>query len=470
MPAMRSVVIGLCALGALSLSACGSSSSGTTTTNQLTTGSASSGAGTGGSGGGAGGGGGAAPVCNDAGASGGGVPHVIIVVQENHTFDGHFGGYCTAAPGSNPTCTSGPACCEAAPATEPSGASPVKLDDTEMAGFDPNHTQVCEVDELDQGKMDHFVTSTVSGCGSAHNFAISDATIIKPYHDLAAQYAIADRYFQPIAGQSSSNDMYLAVAKEVFIDNAFVPDTTGRACSLGAQPKRIEGEKTIADILQTAGKRVAWYAEGYDDQVKAGTDNCPSAEPGCGFNLPVYPCTYSNGDVPFLYYAQHADDPKFMADYTQLAKDLAGGTLPDVSYVKAIGFRGEHPGYGTKLSDGVKFVTDLVNTVEKSCYANNTLILVTWDEGGGYFDHVAPPPTSTVDNQPYGTRIPLIAIGRYAKKGEVSHVTMEHSSIVKFLEYNYTGQTGQLGARDAVVNNIGSLLDPAETGVTIPDQ
>jgi phospholipase C len=96
---------------------------------------------------------------------------------------------------------------------------------------------------------------------------------------------------------------------------------------------------------------------------------------------------------------------------------------------------------------------------------------VTWDEGGGFYDHVSPPAESTVDNQGYGTRVPLLAIGRFAKTGTVSHTVMEHSSIVKFLEYLYLGgKTGQLGARDAVVNNIGSLLDPAQTGMTIPDQ
>jgi len=77
----------------------------------------------------------------------------------------------------------------------------------------------------------------------------------------------------------------------------------------------------------------------------------------------------------------------------------------------------------------------------------------------------------SVDNQPYGTRIPLLAIGRFAQKGTVSHVQMEHSSIVKFLEWNYLGgKTGQLGARDTVVNNIGSLLDPTQTGTMVPDQ
>ena len=110
--------------------------------------------------------------------------------------------------------------------------------------------------------------------------------------------------------------------------------------------------------------------------------------------------------------------------------------------------------------------------MQESCYANDTLILVTWDEGGGFFDHVAPPADSAVDNQPYGTRVPLIAIGPFAQARTPSRTcTMEHSSIVKFLEFNYLGERpGQLGARDAVVNNIGSLLDATKTGITIPDQ
>jgi len=87
-------------------------------------------------------------------------------------------------------------------------------------------------------------------------------------------------------------------------------------------------------------------------------------------------------------------------------------------------------------------------------------VLVVYDEGGGFFDHVAPP--AAVDAQDYGTRVPAIAVGPLARKGTVSHVTLEHSSIVKFVEWNWLGGvTGQLGARDAVVANLGSLIDPA---------
>ena len=95
-------------------------------------------------------------------------------------------------------------------------------------------------------------------------------------------------------------------------------------------------------------------------------------------------------------------------------------------------------------------------------------MLVTWDEGGGFFDHIAPPGMGA-DNQPYGTRIPLLAIGPFVAPGTISHAQMEHSSIVNFIEWNWPNmQTGQLGGRDGKVANLGSMLDSTTTGVTVP--
>lgn len=396
------------------------------------------------------------------------IEHVVIVVQENHTFDVHFGRYCSAAAGSAPTCTTGPACCEAPPATEPSGAMPVVLDDDTNGSYDPNHTQACELQELDDGKMDHFVTGAASNCSNAGNFAIAPASVVNPYHDYASQYAIADRYFQSVAGQSSSNDMYLAVAKFVFLDNEVKPDAIGKECNLTAKTARFDG-MTIADLLLAKQKTINFYAEGYG-AAKASPGQCPKAPDDCGLGLPLYPCSFDPGDIPFLYYKQFATSPDFMKDYGELAGDLAKGTLPNVAYVKAIGYRSEHPGYKTALSPGVAFVDDLVKSVLASSYKDSTLVLVTWDEGGGYFDHVPPPATNPADGKPYGTRVPLLALGRFARENHVSHVPLEHSSIVKFLEWNFLdGVTGQLGGRDANVANLGSLLDPTQTDKPVPE-
>ncbi|MGZ3424216.1 MAG: alkaline phosphatase family protein [Polyangiales bacterium] len=400
------------------------------------------------------------------------IKHVILIVQENHTFDSYFGRYCTAAPGSNPTCNTGPACCEAAPATEPGGKSPTSLTDAQNAAYDPNHSQACELSEIDGGKMDRFTAgSSVSSCSNAQNFAIAPTPVMKTYHGYAKSYAIADRYFQPLAGASSANDMYFARAQYVFTDNTYEPSALGEACSLNHNTKQYT-DPTIADLLIAAGKTFTVYADGYAAMKSARSaviPYCP-VDSSCTFKpvpVPTSPCAFDPSDIPFEYYKSLVDNPAYFKDASALSTDLAG-TLPNFAFVKALQWKDEHPGYGTDISNGVTFVDNIVQAVAKSKYASDTLILVTWDEGGGFFDHVAPPADDSIDKQPYGTRVPLVAIGPFTRTNYVSHVEMEHSSVVKFLELNFLGKTGQLGGRDLHVNNIGSLLDPAKTGIVVP--
>jgi phospholipase C len=326
------------------------------------------------------------------------------------------------------------------------------------------------VSEINGGLMDQFVEGATCG-SSPKNFAYADASSVGYYRDLARQYALADRYFQPITGASSANDMYLARANFVFEDNTFVPaDAIGTRCTLNQKTASYD-DPTIGDLLADAGVSWSFYIEGYQAMADANAaGECPPPDPACPGGFPFYPCVYDPSDIPFQYYPRFRDNPTYMRDYERFASDLAARELPAVSFIKAIGFRTEHPGYGNTISDGVAFVDQLVSSILASPYADNTLILITYDEGGGYFDHVAPPPTSTVDGKDYGPRVPTFAVGRFARRNFVSHVEMEHSSIVKFLEWNWLGgETGQLGTRDAVVNNIGSLLDPAETGTPVPE-
>jgi phospholipase C len=398
------------------------------------------------------------------------IKHLVVIVQENHTFDDHFGAYCTATPGSNPTCNTGPACCEAMPATDPKGTKPTVLTDAEHASFDPNHAKACELTEIDDGKMDGFASTSVSGCGAAENVAIADPNIIKPYWDLAATGALADRYFQPLVGESSGNDMYLARADWVFDDNNAAPKgATGVTCDVESAQTQYANQ-TIGDLLAAATVPWTWFSAGYDAMIAA-DGGCPPKPDDCPFPLAFYPCAFEPADVPFEYYASTKDDPATMQDLSVLDAALTGtGELPAVSFVKAIGYEQEHPGNSCTLSGGVARATSIISAIEASKYSGDTLVVLTYDEGGGYFDHVAPPAANAVDNEPYGTRIPFLVVGPFARKNFVSHVTMEHSSLVKFIEWNWLGgTTGQLGTRDTVVANIGSVLDPTTTGVAVPE-
>jgi phospholipase C len=400
------------------------------------------------------------------------IQHVVIIVQENHTFDDHFGGYCTAAPGSNPTCNTGPSCCEAMPAKDPTGVKPTVLTDMEHGQWDPNHQQICEEAEIDNGQMDGYATASPDGggspCGSPENVAIADPTIVQPYWTLAASGALGDRYFQSVAGASSSNDMYLATARFVFADNDFSPQgATGTKCDIESTPAQYT-TPNLGDLLNEAHVSWNWFYEGYAAMVQA-NGVCPPRPNDCPFTLPFYPCAMDPSDVPFEYFKSLVNT-SFIQDLSVMTDALMGkGTLPAVSFVKALGYKSEHPGTNITLSAGVQFTAGLIQAIQTSAYGKDTLILVTYDESGGYFDHVAPPANSTVDDVPYGPRIPLMAVGPYVRKNWISHVPMEHSSLVKFIEWNWLGQkTGQLGGRDAVVANIGSILDPTTTGIPVP--
>jgi phospholipase C len=471
------------------------------------------------------------------------IEHVVLIVQENHSFDSYFGRYCQAPAGSNPSCTAGRACCEGAPMVsgvykDPSGAEALVLDDNDsnpagnftgngvLAGNDRDHTQACELQEIHGGAMDRYVTGASGSdtcdlygpsCSSPINWAMvkGDAPTDTgyPYWTLASANALADRYFQPIAGGSSSNDMYFAGAQFRFIDNQRIPSVqvgasftvADRLCTEESAPSSCETASkavypllTIADRLLDGQKTFAVYADGYARAAAAAASRTcadPAAATECPWNdcsklsghpIACHGCLYDPSDIPFLYYTRFGDPPgadgsftptPYVHDYAELKVALDGGTLPSFSFVKARLFQNEHPNM-SHIADGQRFVKTTIDMIRGSSYDASTLILLTWDEGGGFFDHVAPPasPPSHVDADdtgqpvPYGTRVPMLAIGTFARTGAVSHVPMEHSSIVKFLEWNFLTTVGQLEARDGWVNNIGSVLDPAKTGITVPEK
>jgi phospholipase C len=361
--------------------------------------------------------------------------------------------------------------------------------DSTYCFVDTSHGWNAVHEQINGGKMDGFVSGSTGAdtclgsgpsCSSASNWAISDANTVGAYWNLADANALADRYFQPVAGGTSANNMYFAAAHFEFVDNTRMPDTIGTplgcvqgACATGSRVMYV-GEVTIADLLLDAGKTFAVYADGYA-HAKADAPSCESVPNDCPYSTFTHPlaaqaCKFDASDIPFLYYERFAGGSN-IKDYVDLEGDLNAHALPSFAYVKARGFRNEHPNV-SKISDGVGFVTNTLQLIASSSYADSTLVLVTWDEGGGFFDHVAPPASVEADSSgkpvPYGTRVPMLAVGPFAKKGAISHVQLEHSSVVRFLEYNFLGPVGQLGHNDAKVHNLGSLLDATRTGIVIP--
>lgn len=388
------------------------------------------------------------------------IKHLVIICTENHSFDSYFGDYCTGQEGTNPNCNTGRDCCEKAPESL-EGQSPFVLDDEQNLKFDPNHDMECELCEMNGGKMNGYLKGCY--CSNPQNFAVAEFNkTVAILHDYASRFALADRYFQPAAGASSENDMYFARASYVFKNNGMIPTgSVGSNCwyLVHGIPNEYSAyyDPSITGLLAKCGLVLRTYAEGYHNATLDFSKN------------QCYPNGYDASDIPFNYYAGITDKENFIGDYNSFIDDIKNGTLPEVSFVKPLGRNTAHPGQAN-ISNEVNFVKKTVDQVLNSSYSNDTLILWVPDESGGYYDHIKPPQTSHVDKIPYGPRIPMLAIGKFAKKNYISHEVMEHSSIVKFIEWNWlNGQTGQLKTRDRYVNNIGDMIDPIEAGMIIPN-
>jgi hypothetical protein len=174
----------------------------------------------------------------------------------------------------------------------------------------------------------------------------------------------------------------------------------------------------------------------------------------------------------------------------ELEHDVAAGQLPTVSVVLPDAgdpARSEAPGHA--VGPGIDYVQHLVNLIDGSPYRDDTLVLLTYLSAGGYYDHVPPPapPPLDVDASSgvaadaravhFGPRVPLLAVGRFARRNHISHAQLEMSSVARFVEWNWLRGNGLKGVRDpadrrryrdTTVNNLGSLLDTAQTGVEVP--
>jgi len=385
------------------------------------------------------------------------VEHLIVFISENHSFDSIYGNYCKAETFSNPTCNYGPQCCEAIP-KELNGVKPKDLTDVQNSRFDPCHSRSCEESEINGGKMDKYI---IGGVGSdPNNFAaaIDDEFSAKYYFDWARNYAMSDRFFQSSAGASSQNDMYFAGGKFFFLDNAYGPQN--KKIIPGAQCRDdfiSYYDPTVLDLLNTCNVSWTFYGQGQTEKFKR--DDCSEKF----FDLT---------DNPFAYFPSltQGDDVKNkFRDFNDLINDIKNGTLPSVSYVKAFEMYTEHPGNSGGFVMGQMLSNKIIEAVKNSeIYKNNTLVFLVPDESGGFYDHITPPPTSTVDGMIYGPRTQFIVVGEIAKKNYISHIPIESSSIIRFIEWNWVGEEGQLYTRDRVVNNIGDLLDEEKAGIEVP--
>jgi phospholipase C len=152
--------------------------------------------------------------------------------------------------------------------------------------------------------------------------------------------------------------------------------------------------------------------------------------------------------------------PKVVLNQTQsnaqIFSDISNNQLPQVSWAIPDGQDSDHA-LGNNGS-GPSWVTSIVNAIGNSQYWSNTVIVITWDDWGGWYDHVAP---QILNSYEYGFRVPMIGISPYAKLGYISHATHDFGSIPKFIESNFGLRS--LGYADAPANNLSDCFNFAQT-------
>ena len=345
---------------------------------------------------------------------------IVIVMQEDRTYDNYFGTY----PGANGWPEGFTMAVD--PFDLAAGAvAPFKLDSTRTPSLP--HSAKAMVRAFNKGSMDGFIDS-------AEAYGATDPALTMGYYDyrdipfywhLADEYVLADNWFSSVMGPSFPNHLYL-----------FAATMTGpngeRYTSVPAEGLDVV---TIFDRLEEAG--VSWkvYVQGYDP-----TANFRSTEARLGLTDTAAQLIW----VPLVGIPRFIDDPVLnskIVDLSEFFVDAANSELPSVAMITPSGLS-EHPPGDLKL--GHFFAVDLLEALMVSDQWDRSAFILTWDEWGGWADHVAPP---QVDEDGYGMRVPGLIVSPYAKRGYVDSTLYDHTSVLATIEWLF--DVDPLTPRDA---------------------
>lgn len=440
------------------------------------------------------------------------IDHFVVIYLENHSFDNLYGTF----PGANglngadpahtiqvdlsghvfkcleqndPQLTSPPLPADACSTANGDAFNshftnaPFRIDDfvpPDMKTRDLVHRYYQNQVQIDGGKNDKFV-------------AVSDAkglamgvydTANLPLGEYAKRYTLADRFFQGAFGGSFLNHQWLIAPRtppfvgaasdggpcdiHTVLDANRLP-VAGKDLPLTTKadgdwavntiqpfnPPFLAGTPdcrrlppldgtTIGDRLTGAGIDWAWYSGGWNDAVAGHPD-------------PLFQYHHQ----PFAYFAKYAPGTagrSHLRDESEFLAAARSGDLPAVSFVKPVGAENEHPGYAD-LARGEQHTAELIEAVRSSHDWKKTAIVVTYDENGGFWDHVAPP---VVDRWGPGTRVPTLVISPRARRHFVDHESYDTTSILATIERRYG--LGPLSPRDAAAKDLRHAFKSSEQG------
>jgi acid phosphatase len=214
--------------------------------------------------------------------------------------------------------------------------------------------------------------------------------------------------------------------------------------------------QNIGDLLSNANVTWAWYGGAWGAAVSAVQNSTSNVIYGANMTAP----NFQPHHQPFNYFTNYAPGTAARTahlldggmDGSEFIKAIDAGTLPSVSFYKPQGNLNEHAGY-TDVASGDQHIADVISHLQKSPQWKDMVVVVTYDENGGFWDHVAPPKG---DRWGPGSRIPALIISPYAKKGYVDHTQYDTTSILRLITRRFSLPTLQgLTARDAALKSNG---------------
>jgi phospholipase C len=388
------------------------------------------------------------------------IQHVVIVFQENRTPDNLFQDPVLIAAGAD-IVSSG---LNSSGQTIPLSPGPLGI------GYDLGHSHADFVAQYDGGKMDGAdkvsAFCSLPPCPANPQFYYVDPSEVQPYFQMAEQYTFGDRMFQTNEGPSFPAHQFIisGTSAPTSTSNLFMAENPGGGVKGAPDAGCAANPAAFVSVIDQWGKESGTAYPCGDhasltDRLNAKNLSWRYYTPGsssiwtgpnaiehmCGPNAPPpngTACVGSDWVNNVIIY--NGKDP------APILTDIANNQLPTVSWVIPAGKNSDHAGSPLTVG-GPSWVAAIVNAIGNSGYWANTAIIVTWDDWGGWYDHV--PPVQVVNDGEswgsgyvYGFRVPLLVISPYAKPAYISHVDHDFGSILRFVEDNFG--LSQLGYAD----------------------
>jgi phospholipase C len=398
------------------------------------------------------------PACSGGSSGIDKIDHVIIILRENRSFDSYFGTF----PGVDgiPMKDGVPTVCIPNSAL---GTCLRPFHDPNDRNLGGPHNYDSAIADVNGGRMDGFIDTAYSEplgllngargpagrarvrtcrrepaltiCAHPDLMGYHDQREIPNYWSYARNFALQDHMFEPNWGPSEPAHLYLVSGWSARCSNPHDPFT----CKTNLQMPDPEGPRQ-QDNLPDYGWTDLTYLL-YRNKVSWAYYIDPSDRPDCDITHAFCGKSQRLIGTPSIwnplrdFVTVHQNHQLGnIRDVSNFLRDLKEGHLPSVTWIMPDAANSEHP--PSSISTGQAYVTRLINAIGRSSVWDKSVIFLTWDDWGGFYDHVPPP---KADHNGYGLRVPSIVIGPYVKRGYIDHQTLSFDAYLKFVEDRFLG-------------------------------